>query len=740
MQELDGPFLFAEDADQSVHSSAISRWRCLIVDDDEGVHQSVVFAMHNLTVSGGEIEWLHAYSAGEARTILESEPNIAVVLLDVVMEHEHAGLDLVRTIRRELGCSDTRIVLHTGQPGFAPEITAIRDYDINDYRTKSELTRNHIYTCLASAIRTYRQIRSIESSRIQLRRIIQSADALMSQNDDTAFSRGVLDQFAEMLRTGSSGLAIWRMAGTEGGTARCLYAAGVRAAEAGLSLQNFLDADMRALCVLSMDSRQTEWNETGVALSIAGRDGCTLTIYLDTAAGDRREIDATVLETFAAHVAACMDNRALVARLHHDAFHDRLLDLPNRRRLSDLLDAAYLEFRDGGNVLALVDIDQFGEINEALGQAFGDALLLAFGERLCGSLCPKALVARVSADVFAVFGPEQWLMPLRLLGIFAAPLLVLEEETMVSVTIGITLLGDVEARTGAAALEASFHALRLAKTSQRGQLAWYSPELARKTHERVNLLNGLRRAVRAGQLFVVYQPQIALSGRRLIGLEALVRWRTESSELIGPDRFIPVAEQSGLIREIGYFVLREACAALATLLRDGGGILRMAVNVSAIQFRQPAFVHELREIIAGSGIDPGCLELEITESIAMEDAVYVRETLDALHAMGVQLAVDDFGTGYSSLAQLKGMAFDRLKIDKAFVSDLSSIDTGASIAGVVIQLGQRLGKEVIAEGVETEEQAELLSQMGCREAQGYLFALPMPLDELRSWISQHAEC
>jgi EAL domain-containing protein (putative c-di-GMP-specific phosphodiesterase class I) len=241
-------------------------------------------------------------------------------------------------------------------------------------------------------------------------------------------------------------------------------------------------------------------------------------------------------------------------------------------------------------------------------------------------------------------------------------------------------------------------------------------------------------------LFVVYQPQIALLDRRFIGLEALVRWRTESGQMIGPDRFIPVAEQSGLIREIGFFVLRRACAALSELHREGCAALRMAVNVSAIQFRHPAFLTELRQIITDSGIDPCCLELEITESIAMEDAAYVRETLDALHGMGVQLAIDDFGTGYSSLAQLKGMAVDRLKIDRAFVSDLDAANAEASIAGVVIQLGQRLGKEVIAEGVETEDQAALLKSMGCPDAQGYLFGRPMPLDDLQVWIKQRGGC
>ncbi|MDP5239371.1 EAL domain-containing protein [Uliginosibacterium sp. 31-16] len=734
--QLDEPFLFAEEGPAHPDDAAsVLHWRCLIVDDDEGVHQSMVFAMNNLMVEGGRIEWLHAYSAREARELLARERDVALIVLDVVMEHEQAGLDLVRAIRVDLGLADTRIILHTGQPGFAPEIAAIRDYDINDYRTKSELTRNHIYTCLASAIRTYRQIRSIEASRQQLRRIIQAGNVLMSQADEATFAQGALELFSGLLQIESSGLTLLHHPGSSIAELQVVSASGEWRARTGQALTS-LGEDIRNCCLRSLESRQAEWGATGVALSIPGRDGGMLVLYLDALPQARRLVDDSVLEIFVAHFSACLNNRLLLGRLHHDAFFDRLLGLPNRRCLNELVEAHYADGTQAQMTLALIDIDRFGEINEALGQTFGDALLQAMAGRLEASVQRKAMLARLSADIFAVFGPSDWVTPEQLLPLFATPLSVLDQETMVSVTIGLTRLVEVEASDGAAALEAAFQALRTAKTTQRGQLAWYSPDLSRQTHERVNLLNGLRMALRSAGLFVVYQPQIALGDRRLIGLEALVRWRTESGEPIGPDRFIPVAEQSGLIREIGFFVLREACGVLASLHREGDARLRMAVNVSAIQFRHPAFLQELKCIIADSGIDARCLELEITESIAMEDTVYVRETLDALHAMGIQLAIDDFGTGYSSLAQLKGLAVDRLKIDKAFVRDLNEADADASIAGVVIQLGRRLGKEVIAEGVETEDQAMLLGRMGCPEAQGYLFGRPMPLDELRAWIGR----
>jgi diguanylate cyclase (GGDEF)-like protein len=734
--DADEPLLFADDDEPATPGRKLRSWRCLIVDDDEGVHQSLVFAMNNLPVLDGQIEWLHAFTAREARVILAQERDIAVIMLDVVMEHEHAGLDLVRVIRNELELHDTRIILHTGQPGFAPEITAIREYDINDYRTKAQLTRGHVYTCLSSAIRTYRQIRAIEQGREQLRRIIEKGDQLMMQVDEAEFASGVLAHFAQVADVAASGFAFELEQGAlpVGLAARLLVSQGGHAGSEGACLDDIPDPAVRACCLSSLDASGVVWCASGAALCIRSHAGLRLCVYLDLAEMGESEIDPGVMSVFAGHFASCLDNRALLHQLQHDAYYDRISGLPNRRFLGEELGRWQARGACSGLTLALIDIDRFGEINETLGHAFGDELLQQIAERLRAAANPAIFVARISADIFAVLGALACITPEYVLPLFAEPFVVAGEESMVSVTVGFTRLADVEAQAGSEMLEAAFQALRYAKTYQRGQLAWYDPALTSQTHERVRLLNGLRHALQGDGLFVVFQPQILIASRRLIGLEALVRWRAEDGRVIPPDRFIPVAEQSGLIREIGFYVLREACALLAALHGRGRREVRMAVNVSAIQFRNPGFIGELQQIIAASEIDPHFLELEITESIAMEDAAYVREALDALHGMGIQLAVDDFGTGYSCLAQLKQLGFDRLKIDKAFVRELSEQEADASIAGVVIQLGQKLGKQVIAEGVETEAQAAILASMGCLEAQGYLYAKPMPIADLYRWM------
>lgn len=712
-------------------------WRVLIVDDDEGVHRSVEFALREMLIFDRRLEFLKAYSGREALEILRHEDHIAAVLLDVVMEHEHAGLALVKQIREELHITDTRIILHTGQPGFAPEISAIRDYDINDYRTKSELTRNHLYTCMASAVRAYRQIRAIETARQHLRRIIHGGSALINEVDEQRFAQGVLTQFADLLGVDATGFVARGKGSQPWEEAQVAWASASYLGHLGHALIDVGEPVLVEGCRRSIALEGPQWCDGGMALRVSARNGDYLVLFVQAPRSAQEWLDDSVIETFVGHFGSCLDNRLLLQRLHHDAHFDRLLGLPNRRHLSELLDVCCAARSERNATLALIDIDHFGEINEALGQTFGDALLSGLGERLRAGLPQAVTLARISADVFAVLGPTDLVTPETLLPMFALPLAILDEETMVSVTIGLTRLADVEAEGGAAALEAAFQALRAVKSQQRGQLGWYTPEMSRRTHERVTLLNGLRHALRNTGLFVVFQPQVALADGRLIGLEALVRWRTEAGEYIGPDRFIPVAEQSGLISEIGYFVLREALAVLAGLHAEGRSSVRMAVNVSAVQFRHPDFLLELHRIIEGSGADPRSLELEITESVAMEDAAYVRASLDAIRQHGIQLAIDDFGTGFSSLTQLKQLSVDRLKIDRAFVTDLNEAGFEASIAGVVVQLGQKLGIQVIAEGVETPEQAALLRKMGCEEAQGYLFGRPMPLAELQTWMQQH---
>ena len=307
---------------------------------------------------------------------------------------------------------------------------------------------------------------------------------------------------------------------------------------------------------------------------------------------------------------------------------------------------------------------------------------------------------------------------------------------VVTATMGMTkLLGrDVLARD---AIKDANIALKQAKKTRRGSFVMFSSEMGSEIRERVRLLQNLRQAVESERLFVVYQPQVNLQSGAVVGMEALIRWRNEDGSFVPPDRFIPLAEASGMIVAIGDWVLRSACHELVRLQAMGLANLRMSVNVSQIQFRHPEFLEKLNAALLDTRINPKCLELEITESVAMDDPQFMLESLHMVRELGISIAIDDFGTGYSSLSHLRQLPIDRLKIDRAFVSELSRDVSGGHIASMVIELGRNLKLTVIAEGIEEEAQAHKLLSMGCHEGQGYLYGKPMTPVALREWLAAH---
>jgi EAL domain-containing protein (putative c-di-GMP-specific phosphodiesterase class I) len=304
----------------------------------------------------------------------------------------------------------------------------------------------------------------------------------------------------------------------------------------------------------------------------------------------------------------------------------------------------------------------------------------------------------------------------------------------VSSTLGLVRLLEHDG-SGADALKDADIALKRAKSQQRGGHFYFSRSMGVEIRERVRLMHALRSGVRRGELFLAYQPQVDLATRRPFGAEALLRWRMEDGTMIPPDRFIPIAEYSGLIVEIGAWVLREACAELMRLRGAGYRAFTMSVNVSQAQFRHPRFVEVLERALSDTGAPPEFIELEITESMAMEEPQLLAEMLAQVKRTGVSIAIDDFGTGFSSLSHLQRLKVDRLKIDRAFVTEITGSARGSSIAEMIVQLGRKLGLSIIAEGVEDERQAQILHALGCPLAQGYLFARPLSPQDLLAWLA-----
>lgn len=576
-------FCFTEEleaADDLNLDAPATAFKVLIVDDDEDVHLATHLTLKNMHFKGRKLEFLNAYSGEEAYYQLQKHPDTAVMLLDVVMETEQAGLNLIGQIRHHLGLQSLRIILRTGQPGYAPELETVARYDINDYKTKTELTHEKLHVIMMTALRSY-----------------------------------------------------------------LLY---------------------QELVTLAYDDPLT---------GLFNRNG--LLNMLDLQLGGCSEEDEQQLQ------------------------------------------------------LALIDLNQFSVLNDTFGSQQGDLLLKAFAKRLEdqeGCL----VAARLNADHFALLyrGDAEYLKARDSL---TQPILFDDIEHPLSFCIGVATC--TEGMTANELLSYATMALKRAKNQGHGSCVIFKPAMVEELRHHSQMLRSLKRDLDLGKLFLEYQPQIELSTNQILGVEALVRWHPAGGQRIPPDQFIHLAEQSGLIIKLGDWVLQQALLDLQELLPQLPN-LRMAVNVSALQFNQSDFESKVAKVLTARNIGGQNLDLEITESVGVLGSVEVEDKFAYLKKLGVTLSIDDFGTGFSSLSYLEKLSADRLKIDRSFVAKLDSSCSGQRIVQMIIGLGHRLNLQVLAEGIENNSQLEELKALGCHEGQGYLIARPMPLDALVDWVNQ----
>ncbi|QIK37483.1 EAL domain-containing protein [Caldichromatium japonicum] len=435
--------------------------------------------------------------------------------------------------------------------------------------------------------------------------------------------------------------------------------------------------------------------------------------------------------------------RRMEHRLEFITHRDPLTGLPNRVLLHELLQQAITqaEHSGGGFALLFIDLDDFKTINESLGYNLGDLLILAISRRLQELLPEDTTLARIGGDEFVLIlghqagQPGVDLLAQDLIDALGKPFAIDGNPIYIGASIGVALYPsdgqDVE--TLLCNAETALH-----QAKQQGQrlLRFFSPEMTQRARERLHLEAELRRAITHDELFLVYQPQVNLTTSKLVGMEALVRWRHPERGLIPPNAFIPLAEESGLVVSLGDWVLRAACRQLRAWLDAGLTPPRTAINISAAQLSEDQFVGRIAEQLRLYVLSPQSIEVELTETCVMVDSERSFQSLAELHALGVHLSIDDFGTGYSSLAYLQQIAVNKLKIDLSFVRDVTTNPNNAAIVRAIIALGKSLDLEIIAEGVESPEQADHLRSLGCDSIQGYLISRPLPADEMAAWLRQ----
>jgi diguanylate cyclase (GGDEF)-like protein len=430
-------------------------------------------------------------------------------------------------------------------------------------------------------------------------------------------------------------------------------------------------------------------------------------------------------------------------RVRHQAYHDALTGLPNRAYFAERLAESILLAERHGHHCALmfIDLDRFKIVNDSLGHDAGDELLRTVAGRLQASLRDSDLLFRMGGDEFTVILPhiaapeDAALVARRLHDVLISPIPVHEHELTVGATIGIAVYPDDGERADVL-LKNADAAMYSAKQRGRGGHAFYRGEMNQRAMQRLDLEAALRKGFRDGEFTLHYQPRMATASRRVVAVEALLRWNSPSRGMVPPGDFIDVLEDTGLMLIVGEWVLRSACGQASRWQQAGMETLRVSVNVSALQFQGANFVAMVERVLADTGVPPGLVELELTESMLIENIEHARRTIDRLRGLGLRIAIDDFGTGYSSLNYLRHFQVDYLKIDRSFVTDIASNPRDRAVAVAITELARALGMTVVAEGVETSQQAAFFSSIHCGELQGFLFSKALPVDRLEVFLAQ----
>jgi EAL domain-containing protein (putative c-di-GMP-specific phosphodiesterase class I)/CheY-like chemotaxis protein/GGDEF domain-containing protein len=701
------------------------RWKILVVDDDAEVHTVTRFVLGNSEFLGRRLELIEARSAGAAQSELQRHRDIAVILLDVVMEEHDSGLKLARWVR-ESGLDSVRIILRTGQPGYAPELDVIRDYDINDYRAKSELTQTRLITSMTAALRSYQQIETIERSRRGLEMIVSSCSQLFQKRELASFSQGVLLQIASLCGIEGDGIICSSNDNSNASDPSIVSGVGAMAGYIGRGLSQLPDGTLKTA---TLDAIRRNMSSTigPLVLSVETPPDRRFIASLEHS-NPLDEMDTALLGVFSANIAVGFENVGLIERLDRLAYWDETADLPNRHRL--LQDAA--ELAATTDHIVLVRVVTYSDTLVAFGQATATGLLCEIAAWLKTARGGRDIY-RFSEDVLGLIvtpGTQQeaFLSDLR-----HRQFSVKGQVMRARFAVGSAQLGSEE--DAADTCDRAYAAMALAAAEGREEVVRFDTGMVRDARDRIELTAALRTALEDGQVDIVFQPLVEMATGTCTGFEALARW-SRNGKPVSPAHFIPLAEQVGLSLRIFELGVRRSAQWIKKLQSSGRTGHYVSVNLAACDLEREDLVPFVVNLLGHTELPPAQLQIEITEQSLIRDFNVSERNLRALKNLGCRIAIDDFGTGYSSLSYIGKLPVDVLKLDRQFVTDILDSPSSQAIVSLTAALAQRLKLEVLAEGVETAEQQEALEKMGIKYAQGYRFARPQPFGELYEWIEK----
>ncbi len=716
--------------DEDSPAPALRPWPILVVDDDEEIHAVTRIALANFKFRGRPLAMESCYSAREAYDYLSRRRDIACVLLDVVMEDEHAGLNLVRRIREELNNHQLRIVLRTGQPGYAPEIEVIQSYDINDYKSKTELTVTRLMSTVITALRSYEQLTTIDEHNRGLELVIRSSADLFSERNVKEFAAGVVTQLAAQIGVEPEGVLCTSMEGDDlmvvAGAGR--FSPFVNRPLTGLGLSSIEQMIRRA-----MDERRHVRGDDCTVFFLESTTAPPAVVYVQGAAEDIGGHQKVMLQLFCMNMALGFETAQLFEQLKAMAYVNPMTRLPNR---AGLVQAIGQSPEDQPVLVAMLDIDEFHAVTGHLGFHAGDHLIRATAQRLRAAFPDALSLAHITSDQFALAlaSDDVRLLNERVGEAFDLPLSVQGMNISVGITGGCAFLPPGPPRDGETLAREATRAMKEAKRRMRGQVVAFDSNLERQSNHHLVLISDLRRAVKGEEILLHYQPKIRLEDGRCCGVEALVRWDSPIDGLLYPSAFVPSAEVSGLIVPLGRRIF-ELALRQSRLWTSRGLDMPIAVNVSAVQIQHADFMIEIDALLAETGVDPRVIEIEITETSLLADDDRVFANLNGLRDRGFGLTLDDFGTGYSSLSHLNLLPLTTLKIDRSFVSTITETGRSAVLVAAMVGVARSMDMKVVAEGVETEAQEIKLTELGVDIVQGFLHGRGMTPNEFEAWLA-----
>lgn len=722
-------------------------WEILVIDDDKSVHDVTKLILANYEFEGRKLNLTHGYSGEEAKSILQNKNDFAVLLLDVVMETDHAGLDLVDYIRNDLKNLFLRIVIRTGQPGHAPELNVITDYDINDYKEKSDFTTQKMRTCITAALRGYRDIATIHELAV-MRQTLQ--EQVSSRNEELEITNNKLQeeiqersQIQKKLSVTNNQLdsiinnsqAIITLKNLDGkyDLVNKLFTEKLNLLSTDVigKTDSQIFADEVAEMIMFSDH---EVLSQGEAMQyeelLPSLDGEHLYLSVKFPLYNNGQIYKICC--ISTDISDRIEAQNEIVRL---AQYDSLTNLPNRSLFIDRTTQAIsrASWKETLAAVLFIDLDRFKLVNDTLGHDVGDELLIQVAKRLDRCIREGDSASRFGGDEFAVLlkdvASETDIIRVteKIRKKLAEPYDIAGKQLVVTPSIGVSRC-PVDGKNAKVLLKKADVAMYKAKKNSKNSYSFYTHEDDSRANDLLSLEIDLRTALAKKELHLVYQPKVGMKDGKITGFEALLRWHHPTKGLIQPYQFIPILEETGMIIEVGNWVIQEAC-------RFGSGLvkknlfLKIAINLSSKQFAQIDLVDVLKKSLTTSQCPPEMLEIELTESALIDDIKTTSTQLNEISDLGISLAIDDFGTGYSSMSYLKSFPFNTLKIDRSFIVDAPTIQQDKAIVTTIIQLAHNLGMTIVAEGVETKEQYELVksisSSMDDSQIQGYIFSKPL---------------